>query len=169
MAEQYDINNLTLDDNTFEVLPDGDYHFSVKSHEVGYSQSDKMPPNTQQIVCYLEVPYMKDGELKVAEVRNNLNVYKKALFAIRQFAEAIGMVPEKGRANLDLTQMDGLEGICALTTIESKKSGNEFNSVQTFYPPSKAPAVTANDEAWNKYKNADDFLSLGKDEDLPFV
>ena len=148
MAEQLNINNLTLDDNTFEILPDGDYHFTVASHEVGYATSDKMPPNTQQIICHLEIPYIKDGEVKTAEVRNNLNIYKKALFAVRQFVECIGMVPEKGRMNVDLTQMDGLEGVCRLETRESK-NGNEFNSVQMFYAPSKAPAVTANDDAWS--------------------
>ena len=159
MADQLNINNLTLDDNTFEILPDGDYHFSVASHEVGYATSDKMPPNTQQIVCHLEIPYIKDGEVRTAEVRNNLNIYKKALFAVRQFVECIGMVPEKGRMNVDLTKMDGLEGVCRLETRESK-NGNEFNSVQAFYPPSKAPAVTANDDAWTM---RDGFMGVAND------
>lgn len=165
MAEQLNISNLTLDDNTFEILPDGDYRFVVASHEVGYATSDKMPPNTQQIVCHLEIPYMKDGAVATATVRNNLNIYKKALFAVRQFVECIGMVPEKGRMNVDLTKMDGLEGICSLTTRESK-NGNEFNSVQTFYPPSKAPAVALNDDAWSQ---RDSFLTVGGGDDLPFV
>ena len=159
MADQLNINNLTLDDNTFEILPDGDYHFSVASHEVGYATSDKMPPNTQQIVCHLEIPYIKDGEVKTAEVRNNLNIYKKALFAVRQFVECIGMVPDKGRMNVDLTKMDGLEGVCRLETRESK-NGNEFNSVQMFYPPSKVPAVTANDDAWSM---RDGFMGVADD------
>lgn len=149
MAETFNINNLELDDNTFEVLPDGDYRFRVASHSIGYATSDKLPPNTQQVACDLEIPIEKDGQIKVVTVRNNLNVYKKALFAIRQFVECIGMVPEKGKANIDLDKIDGLTGICALTTYESS-NGNEFNRVQMFYPPSKAPAVTANDEAWKK-------------------
>ena len=74
MSNQLNINNLELDDNTFEVLPDGDYHFTVESHEVGYATSDKMPPNTQQITCYLEIPFIKDGDVKTVKVRNNLNV-----------------------------------------------------------------------------------------------
>ena len=102
MADNFNINNLELDDNTFEVLPDGDYHFTVESHEVGYATSEKMPPNTQQITCYLEIPFMKDGEVKTAKVRNNLNVYKKALFAIRQFVECIGMVPERAMSKSTL-------------------------------------------------------------------
>lgn len=164
MANELNINNLMLDDNTIEVLPDGDYHFTVASHEVGYATSDKMPPNTQQVACYLEIPYMKDGEVCTVSVRNNLNIYKKALFAVRQFVECIGMVPERGKLAVDLDKMDGYTGICSITTRESK-NGNEFNNVQMFYPPSKAPAVTANDEAWKK---KDDFMQLPEGLDLGF-
>lgn len=168
MADQLNINNLELDDNTFEVLPDGDYHFKVASHEVGYATSDKMPPNTQQITCYLEIPFEKDGEIKTVEVRNNLNVYKKALFAIRQFVECIGMVPEKGKAKIDLDKIDGMTGVCSITTMESK-NGNEFNRAELFYPPSKAPAVTANDGAWSKWRQEDGFMVVGDDPELPFL
>ena len=167
MSDQLNINNLELDDNTFEVLPDGDYHFTVDSHEVGYATSDKMPPNTQQITCYLEIPFIKDGDVKTVKVRNNLNVYKKALFAIRQFVECIGMVPEKGKAKIDLEKIDGMTGVCSITTMESK-NGNEFNRVQLFYPPSKVPAVTLNDDAW-KRKDESGFLEVGDDPELPFL
>lgn len=162
---ELNINNLMLDDNSFEVLPDGDYHFRVESHEIGYysGNSDKIPPNTQQIVCHLEIPFMKDGEVHTAKIRNTLNVYKKALFAIRQFVECIGMVSEKGRTNVDLDKMDGMTGICSITTVESQ-NGNEFNRVQQFYPPSKAPVVTANDDAWEK---KDDFMGAS-DYEIPF-
>ncbi len=164
MSEQFNLNNLTLDDNTFEVIPDGDYHFTVASHEIQYSTSEKLPPNTQMVVCHLEIPFMKDGELKTAKVRNNLNIYSKALFAIRQFVECIGMAPEKGKVNLDLEKMDGLTGVCAITTRESS-NGNEYNQVQSFYPPSKVPATTANDEAWAN-KDKDLFLDL-PEGDIP--
>jgi len=164
MAE-FNINNLELDDNSFYVLPEGDYHFKVASHEVGYATSEKLPPNTQQITCYLEIPIIEDGDTKTVTVRNSLNVYKKALFAIRQFVECVGMVPEKGKVKIDMDKIDGLEGVCSIVIVESS-NGNEFNRVQTFYPPSKAPAVTLNDEAWKK---RDDFLEVGEEADVPFI
>lgn len=166
MAEQLNINNLELDDNSFEVLPDGDYHFTVESHEVGYSTSDKLPQNTQQITCHLEIPFIKDGELRTAKVRNNLNVYKKALFAIRQFTDCIGLTPEKGKARLNLEEMDGKTGVCAITTRESV-NGNTYNNVQIFYAPSKTPAVTANDDAWKAAApDQDGFMSVPEGVDL---
>ena len=159
MSNELNVHNLVLDDNTFEVLPDGDYRFTVASHELGYASSDKLPPNTQQITCHLEIPIIKDGEVKTVTVKNNFNVYKKALFAIRQFAEAIGLCAEKGKFTFDVDKIDGKTGVCSLTTHESA-NGNEYNHVQNFYPPSKVPAATANDDAWQK---KDDFMPAPED------
>lgn len=164
MAE-LNINNLELDDNTFELLQDGDYHFTVESHEIGYySGTGKIPANTEQVICYIDIPILKDGEVKTITVRNTLNIWKKALFAVRQFVECIGMVPEKGRMVVDLDEIDGKTGVCSITTHESS-NGNEYNRIQQFYPPSKVPAVTMNDDAWAK---KDDFLELSDDSGVPF-
>lgn len=164
MAEQFNINNLTLDDNSFKLLPDGDYRFTVKSHELGYSTSEKMPPNTQVVTCILEIPYYEDGLVQFATVRNKLNLYSKGMFAVRQFTDCIGLTPEKGKvAGINLETMDGMTGVCALNTYESG-NGNEYNNVQTFYAPSKAPLKTANDEAWN---NKDGFVKVGDGDIAP--
>lgn len=164
MSNELNLNNLMLDDNTFEILPDGDYHFTVKSHEVGYATSDKLPANTQQITVYLTIPFMKDGTVETAEVRAYFNIYQKALFALRNFSEAIGLCAEKGKFAFNIDSIDGRTGICSLSTQESSK-GNEYNRVQTFYPPSKAPIVTSNDDAWKK---KDDFLGVDLN-DVPFA
>ena len=164
MAETvFDLNNLTLDDNNFETVPEGDYRFKVISHEISYysGNSDKIPANTQQIVCKLEVPIAD----KVVHVKHTMNVYSKAMFAIRQFAEAIGLCGEKGQFKFDINDIDGKSGICRLL-VKISQNGNEFNSVETMYTPSKAPAVTANDEAWQKYINNDGFVP--NSEALPF-
>ena len=88
MAE-LNLNNLMLDDNTFETVPDGDYRFTVDHHEFDYysGSSAKIPPNTQQVICYLAIPFEKDDEVKTVTVKNTLNIYKKGLWAVRQFVE----------------------------------------------------------------------------------
>lgn len=161
MAE-FNLNNLELDDNSFEVLPEGDYHFTVDSHEIGYysGNSTKIPPNTQQIIVKLRVP-TADGEVVV---RNTFNIYKNMLFLLRQFSECIGMCPEKGKFAFNVDNIDGRTGVCSITVGESAR-GNKFNNVQTFYAPSKAPAVTENDDAWAQ---RDAFLEMGEDEHDPF-
>lgn len=166
MSETYNLNNLELDDNIFEILPDGDYHFTVESHEVGFASSDKLPPNTQQITLCLQIPFMKDGSIKTTNVKSNLNVYKKALFAIRQFAESIGMCAESGKFSFNIDNIDGRTGICALTSREY--NGNTYNNVTKFYPPSKAPIVTANDDSWGE-SNDEGFMEVDLNDDDPFL
>ena len=170
MAENYDITNLTLDSNEFITAKAGDYHFMVVGHEVDYysGNSEKIPQGTQVVIAYLEVPFFDEsGMLQVAQVRNNLNIYKKAMFAVRQFVETIGLVGEKGRASINLEDMDGHSGVCSL--IVNVYNGNEYNRVDEFFPPSKAPTITDNDSAWVKYlenkKKAEAFTPV---DDMPF-
>lgn len=166
MAEQFDLTNLTLDDNNFEVVPEGTYHFTVDSHDIDYATSDKLPPNTQVIIVHLAVPFKdkEDGSVKTAKIRTNFNVWKKALFALRTFAECIGMSPEKGRFVFNHKEIDGMSGVCELEVFETK-NGNEVNRVKMFYPPSKAPLTTLNDDVWA----GDGFLAMGGDEDDLFA
>jgi thioredoxin reductase (NADPH) len=95
MADNFNINNLELDDNTFEVLPDGDYHFTVESHEVGYATSEKMPPNTQQIACYLEIPFMKDGEVKTVVTASGEYQGRTVIIATGSENGRLGLTNEK--------------------------------------------------------------------------
>ena len=169
MAENLDLNNLYLDDNDFTTVPEGDYRFEVTDYELGYSTSDKMPENTQVIKVHMRVPYKADdGSIVSVSVRLNLNVYSKALFAIRQFFESIGLMPEKGRAKMpDLDTMIGKTGVCRLLQGVSSK-GNEYNQVDHCYPPSKAPTVTNNDDAWQA-KDVPEGFKVDESEVNPFV
>lgn len=166
MAENFDLNNLMLDDNNFTTVPEGDYHFTVEDYELDYSSSDKMPENTQVIRVHMSIPFINDGVKDCASVTLNLNVYSKALFAIRQFFESIGLLPEKGREKMpSLDLMKGKSGICHILQGVSSR-GNEYNQVENCYPPSKAPGVCANDDAWNM---KDDFRPADEAEVNPFV
>ena len=118
MAENLNINNLTLDDNSFKLLDEGTYRFRVAGHSIDYysGNSTKIPANTQVVSCELEIPYTDEsGNIATATVKNNLNIYKKALFAVRQFAECIGLCSEKGRESINLEDMDGKTGVCEIT------------------------------------------------------
>ena len=149
MAENFNLNDMYLDDNSFTTVPEGDYHFRVVDYDLEYSTSTKLPENTQVIKVHMEIPFKDNGEVVNASVTLNLNVYSKALFAIRQFFESIGLMPEKGRAKMpNLDTIIGKSGICHILVGVSSK-GNEYNQVENCYPPSKAPTVTNNDDVWN--------------------
>ena len=162
MSETLDLNNLTLQDNSHETVNEGDYHFTVISHEIGYysGNSDKIPANTQQIICYLEIP----TESGVVKVKHTMNVYSKVLFAIRNFVECIGLCGEKGAFKLNVDEIDGKSGIGHFIKSVGN-NGNEYNSLETAYSPSKVPTVTDNDEAWKKYQSGG---FVPNNEALPF-
>ena len=156
MAE-LNINNLALDDNTYKLLEEGTYHFKVTSHEIDYysGNSTKIPPNTQQVICNLEIPFTdENGSFSTVTVKNNLNIYSKMLFLVRQFAECIKLCSEKGKENVNLDNMDEKTGICEIAHREGN-DGNTYMFVKTFYAPSKAPKVTMNDAEFEKYLNND--------------
>ena len=155
--DNLNINNLMLDDNSFKVLDEGTYRFTVSDHTIDYysGNSTKIPENTQVVKANLEIPYTdENGDLAVAKVRNNLNIYRGALFAVRQFAECIGLCDETGRKSINLEDMDGKSGICEITHYTNQK-GDTYNNVDRCYPPSKAPKVCLNDKEFEAYKNGD--------------
>ena len=69
MANQYDLHNLELDDNQFDVVPAGSYRFRVANVEEGFysGKSDKIPNGTQQLIAYFDIPYTTEtGEYNIA-------------------------------------------------------------------------------------------------------
>lgn len=149
----YDLHNLELNDNQFDVVPAGSYRFRVSHVEEGFysGKSDKIPNGTQQLIAYFDIPYTTEsGEYKIASVKSTFNVYAKALFALRQFAESIGMCKENGKFTFNMDEVAGKEGRCEIE-IRTSANGNDFPSVKTCYPPSKAPKVCANDKEWKNF------------------
>ncbi len=163
----YDLHNLELNDNQFDTIPEGSYRFRVMELEEGFysGNSEKIPNGTQQIIAHLEIPYTSEsGDFRIASVKTTFNVYAKALFALRQFVECIGMCKENGKFTFDMDQAKGKDGICEIE-IRTSSRGNEFPSVKTCYPPSKAPKRCANEKEWKDYEKG---LSPVVSEDDPF-
>lgn len=150
----YDLHNLELDDNQFDVIPAGTYRFRVTDVEEGFytGKSDKIPNGTQQLIAYFDIPYTTEGgEYRIASVKTTFNVYAKALFALRQFAESIGMCKENGRFSFNMDEVKGKDGVCEIE-IRTSSNGNDFPSVKNCYPPSRAPKACANDKEWQNYE-----------------
>lgn len=150
----YDLHNLELDDNQFDAIPAGTYRFRVTDVEEGFytGKSDKIPNGTQQLIAHFDIPYTTEGgEYKIASVKTTFNVYAKALFALRQFAESIGMCKENGRFAFNMDEVKGKDGVCEIE-IRTSSNGNDFPSVKNCYPPSRAPKACANDKEWQNYE-----------------
>ncbi len=163
----YDLHNLELQDNQFDMLPAGSYRFRVMGLEEGFysGKSDKIPNGTQQLIAYFDIPYTNDaGAYKIAYVKTTFNVYARAMFALRQFAESIGLCRESGKFTFNMDAAAGRDGICEIE-VRTSTNGNEFPSVKSCYPPSKAPKVCANDKEWENYEKG---LVPAETEDDPF-
>ena len=165
--QQYDLHNLELNDNQFEVVPAGSYRFRVNSVDTDYysGKSDKIPNGTQQLIVFMDIPYTSEsGAYKIASVKTTFNVYAKALFALRQFAECIGMCKENGKFTFNMDEAKGKDGICEIE-VRTSANGNDYPSVKTCYPPSKAPKKCANDKEWDNFVKG---LTPVETEDDPF-
>lgn len=161
----YDLHNLELDDNQFDVIPAGTYRFRVTDVEEGFytGKSDKIPNGTQQLIAHFDIPYTTEGgEYKIASVKTTFNVYAKALFALRQFAESISMCKENGRFSFNMDEVKGKDGICEIE-IRTSSNGNDFPSVKSCYPPSRAPKACANDREWQNYEKGLTPVETGED------
>ena len=118
-----------------------------------------------KLIAYFDIPYTNEaGEYKIASVKSTFNVYAKALFALRQFAESIGMCKENGKFTFNMDEVNGKDGICEIE-VRTSANGNEFPSVKSCYPPSKAPKVCANDKEWKNYEKG---MTPVVSEDDPF-
>lgn len=163
----FDLHNLELNDNQFDTLPEGSYRFRVAELEEGFysGNSEKIPNGTQQIIAHFDIPYTSEsGEYRIASVKSTFNIYAKALFALRQFAECIGMCRENGKFTFDMDQAKGKDGICEIEIRKSSR-GNDFPSVKNCYPPSKAPKKCANEKEWKDFVKG---LTPAATEDDPF-
>lgn len=144
---------MTLDDNSFDVLPAGSYRFRVTALEEGFysGKSDKIPNGTQQMIVHFDIPCTTEaGEYKIATLRATFNLCKVAMFAVRQFAECVGLCGESGRLAVDFNNSIGKDGICEIE-VRTSSNGNSFPSIKSCYPPSKAPRVCVNDKEWDTY------------------
>ena len=162
-----DLHNLELNDNQFDVVPAGSYKFRVTNVEEGFysGKSDKIPNGTQQLIAYFDIPYTTEaGEYKIANIKTTFNIYTRALFALRQFAECIGLCKENGKFTFDMDKVVGKDGVCEIE-IRTSTNGNDFPSVKNCYPPSKAPKACANDKEWSNYEKG---LTPVETEDDPF-
>ena len=139
-----------IDDLEFKVVPEGDYRFIVDHYEEDYYQpreGSKIPPCPMAVV-YIKVPFMgDDNDPQFITMKTQLRLASNQMFNIRRFFESIGLMKEgSGKQKMLWSEINGKMG-CAKITSTISNNGNEYNNVDSFYPPSKAPLVCDNDAA----------------------
>jgi hypothetical protein len=157
-----------IDDLEFKVVPEGDYRFIVDHYEEDYYQpreGGKIPPCPMAVV-YLQVPFLDERNTpQYVTMKTQLRLASNQMFNIRRFFESIGLMKEgSGKQKMMWSEINGKIG-CAKITATISNNGNEYNNVDSFYPPSKAPLVCDNDNAFQALRS---FRPVENTSELPY-
>ena len=157
MATKKDINVLDWDSTIeedgsgFVLLPDGDYDFTVSGFERGqHNGSDKIPSCPKALLTLsVETP---NG---VAEVKDQLILYKTLEWKLSSFFRSIGMKKHGERLVMDWNAVLGAQG--------------RAHFIQRSYIGNDGTTRKANNVAYYMdYIPADKRADLDDPEDIPF-
>ena len=135
-------------ESSFEVLPDGDYWFTVTGFEKDYFEprsADSKIGACQQANIEFTIKWKNEnGEEKENKLTYKLKLWRSLQFLIYQFFESIGLKKKgDGSSVMPWGQIVGKSGICAISKKVSS-NGNDYNDIAKCYPAELAPKVTRN-------------------------
>lgn len=126
-------DTFTETEDTFEVVPEGDYDFTIVDFErAHFDGSEKMPPCNMAKVTY-EVQAPDGGK---ARIRQNLFLHTKSQWLLTNFACAIGMMHRgDGQFKINWSQVVGSTGRMRVSV--RKYNNRDYNDVKKFYDKDK--------------------------------
>ena len=135
-----------VDESSFELVPDGDYRFTVKEFERGwYEGSAKIAPCNEAQLKF-EITWVNaEGKQHTNLINYKLKLTRNLQFLIYQFFESIGLRKKgDGTTRMPWNDIIGKVGICEVGHREGT-NGNTYNEIRKCYPPELAPTVVANE------------------------
>lgn len=139
-------DEFTETEDSFQIVPPGDYDFTIIGFERAYFDgSNKMPACPQAKITY-EVT-APDGTK--GRIMQNLFLNSKTQWQLTNFACAIGMMKRgDGHFKINWNQLIGATGRMQVSTRKYKE--REYNEVKKFYDKESAPAAPAQTPQWTK-------------------
>lgn len=128
-------------DSEFQLLPEGDYNFTVTGFERGrHSGSSKLPPCNKAIITLKLTGEQGEGTLK-----HNLFLHTKTEGMLCAFFTAIGQRKHGEKCRMNWSAVVGANGRCKVGIHEfpSNRTGEmlKSNEIKKFYEPDEsAPA-----------------------------
>ena len=134
-------------DSTFEVLPEGDYDFTVKAFERAYHDGSAKLPPCNKAIMKIEVT---DGE-RTSTLDHNLFLHSKTEGMICAFFNDVGMRKHGQPFRMDFQGSVGKKGRCKVGI--RKWTGNngqtmESNQITRFYEPEEASKPSYTPGSW---------------------
>ena len=151
-----------VEEQPFELMPDGDYHFTVTGMERAWfepKRADSKISACPQANVELTFKWRNsNGFARTSKLTHQLKLTSSLSFLIFNFFAGIGLHKEgDGMKKFPWNDIMGRTGIASVSTREGRNGGT-FNTVESVYAPDKAPTVCANDNAGG----------AGDDTDAPF-
>lgn len=135
MSERaFDWNDTIEKDSTFEILPEGDYDFTVISFErARHNGSEKLPPCNKAVLTIR----VSNGE-KTGTIFYNLFLHTKTEGMLCAFFTAIGHRKKGEQLRMDWSRVTGAKGRCKVGIRKwTGNNGQEMtsNDIVRFYEP----------------------------------
>lgn len=131
---EYDWNDIIENDSTFEILPEGDYDFTVISFErARHNGSEKLPPCNKAVLTIR----VSNGE-KTGTIFYNLFLHTKTEGMLCAFFTAIGHRKKGEQLRMDWSRVTGAKGRCKVGIRKwTGNNGQEMtsNDIVRFYEP----------------------------------
>lgn len=133
------------DGSPYQLIPEGDYDFSVKKFErARYSGGGKVPPCNKAILTL----FVFNGDTS-GEIQTNLFLHSNFEWKLCQFFTAIGQRKYGETLRMNWNAVPGATGYCHVGI--RKWTGNdgkerESNEITEFYDPEKNPVQPLGDQ-----------------------
>jgi hypothetical protein len=139
MADQaFNWDSTIQNDNSFTLLPDGTYPFTVTGFERDYHNgSDKLPPCPKAVVS-IEVD---GGSLGKVDVQENLFLHSRAEWKLCEFFVSLGLRKKGEPLQMPWNAVTGAHGMCELGHRTYKD--NDYNQIKKFLEPVATPMPSA--------------------------
>ena len=137
-----------VNESEFEILPDGDYFFTVTGFERAQFEpksADSKVGACQQANIEFTIQWKNSaGQDRTNKIVHRLKLWRTLEWMIYQFFESIGLRKKgDGSQKMPWGQIIGKTGVCQIGHHTDNK-GNDYNDVLKCYPPELAPKVTKN-------------------------
>ena len=134
----------------FEILPEGDYFFTVRQFTRGrYEGGEKMPPcNKAALTLTLKSAWEPTPEKPSAEGETTVNLFivKSQKWKLSQFFVSIGYLKAGEEKPMNWSIVPGSSGTCSVTQREWTGNNGQkrvSNDVTRFYDPEESPVKAA--------------------------
>ena len=135
-------------EQSFELMPEGDYHFTVTGMERGWYEPRRPGKISACNQADIELSFSwtnANGQRRNNKLTYSLKLTQSLAFLIFNFFEGIGLHKSgDGMTRFPWDRIVGCKGIAKVTQREGS-TGRVFNSVESVYTPDKAPKVCADD------------------------